>query len=405
MPPFRSNKLTSSPMSPAHTLPVARLAILAGDAEFRLWGMSVAERNRRMLARAGLKTANRLADIPRSGRGGENEQILVLDGAAVLDPVLVEALRHRANTILAIEEPQGDRAVAACVDAARTEPVMAFLAGGGRVQEMTALADVSVVRPEQLAGTFNAALRKRERPLARLLKQGTDSATIERELFAAAYKGVTDLVTRFVWPRPALFLTRQAARAGISPNMVTSLSLLCSIAVFISFATGHFATGLAFGWAMALLDTVDGKLARVTLTSSKWGNVFDHGIDLVAPPLWWLGWWLGMPGHDQGPAVLLLVLVLGGHVAGKLVEQAFITLFGFKIHIWTRLDSRFRLITARRNPNLLILSIGLILVSPLAAYWAMATWIIISLLFHFVRLLQALDMEKAGSPPSSWLAG
>jgi phosphatidylglycerophosphate synthase len=393
------------PMPYDHTHTTAKFAMITGGDEFRLWGMSVAERNRRLLHRAGMKTASRPADASRSGAGGTNAQMMVLDGSAVLDPVLVQALRHRADTVLVVEEPQGARAVAACLDAAHAAPFQAFLAGGGRLQEMTGLPDLSVVRPDELAGAFNAALRKREMPLARIMKQNADSAVIERELFAAAYKGVTDIITKFVWPRPAFYLTRWAAKAGISPNMVTSLSLLCSIAVFISFTTGHFAAGLGFGWAMALLDTVDGKLARVTLTSSRWGNVFDHGIDLVAPPLWWLGWWLGMPGHDQAPAALLVVLVLGGHIAGKLVEQAFITLFGFKIHMWTHLDSRFRLITARRNPNLAILSIGLALATPLAAYTAMAIWIIICLLFHFVRLLQALDLEKTGRRPSSWLAG
>ena len=70
---------------------------------------------------------------------------------------------------------------------------------------------------------------------------------------------------------------------------------------------------------MALLDTVDGKLARVTLTSSKWGNVFDHGIDLVAPPVWWLRL-VAWPGCTTPiPWIAWSVwVVLGGHLAGKL---------------------------------------------------------------------------------------
>ena len=39
---------------------------------------------------------------------------------------------------------------------------------------------------------------------------------------------------------------------------------------------------------MTFLDTVDGKLARVTLTSSRFGNWLDHGNDIIHPPLWWL---------------------------------------------------------------------------------------------------------------------
>ena len=45
---------------------------------------------------------------------------------------------------------------------------------------------------------------------------------------------------------------------------------------------------------MTFLDTVDGKLARVTITSTKLGNVFDHGIDLIHPPFWYLAWGMGL---------------------------------------------------------------------------------------------------------------
>jgi phosphatidylglycerophosphate synthase len=45
---------------------------------------------------------------------------------------------------------------------------------------------------------------------------------------------------------------------------------------------------------MTLLDTVDGKLARVTVASSKFGHVLDHGVDIVHPPFWYLAWGLGL---------------------------------------------------------------------------------------------------------------
>jgi phosphatidylglycerophosphate synthase len=45
---------------------------------------------------------------------------------------------------------------------------------------------------------------------------------------------------------------------------------------------------------MTFLDTVDGKLARVTLTSSRIGDVLDHGLDLLHPPFWYLAWGIGL---------------------------------------------------------------------------------------------------------------
>jgi phosphatidylglycerophosphate synthase len=42
------------------------------------------------------------------------------------------------------------------------------------------------------------------------------------------------------------------------------------------------------------LDTVDGKLARVTVTSGRFGHCFDHIIDLIHPPVWYILWGRGL---------------------------------------------------------------------------------------------------------------
>ncbi|MGB5198739.1 MAG: CDP-alcohol phosphatidyltransferase family protein, partial [Sedimenticolaceae bacterium] len=191
-----------------------------------------------------------------------------------------------------------------------------------------------------------------------------------------------------------------------TPNVVTTASLVFTILFFPLVLNGYFLAGVGCIWAMALLDTVDGKLARVTLTSTQFGRVYDHGIDLVAPPLWWLAWWLGLPEHGDGLIYWSVWMVVGGHVAGKLVEQLFISTFGIKIHIWRRFDSNFRLITARRNPNLLILTLFTVLGFPAAGYLAVAVWILFlfSLGVHMVRYLQALAARRNGVAITSWLA-
>ena len=51
---------------------------------------------------------------------------------------------------------------------------------------------------------------------------------------------------------------------------------------------------------MTFLDTVDGKLARVTVTSSRVGHVLDHGVDLIHPPLWYIAWGLGLATFAPG---------------------------------------------------------------------------------------------------------
>jgi hypothetical protein len=96
---------------------------------------------------------------------------------------------------------------------------------------------------------------------------------LEKRLFSGSYKGVTDLVTKWIWPWPARWATRFCVRNGITPNQVTSLSLALVFIAGLLFLKGFFALGLAAAWAMTFLDTVDGKLARVTVNSSNFGYI------------------------------------------------------------------------------------------------------------------------------------
>ena len=190
--------------------------------------------------------------------------------------------------------------------------------------------------------------------------------------------------------------------------MVTSIGLILCIAATYAFATGRYWPGLAMGLLFMVLDTVDGKLARCTITSSWWGNVFDHGIDLVHPPFWWWAWGMGLAAYGTPlPADTILIAfaaIMVAYVVQRLIEGAFIRAFKMHIHVWRPIDSQFRLITARRNPNMLILFVALCLGRPDTGLIALAWWSALSCLFHVVRLGQAYRARRRGGVIVSWLA-
>jgi phosphatidylglycerophosphate synthase len=197
------------------------------------------------------------------------------------------------------------------------------------------------------------------------------------------------------------------ADRGISANTVTTVSLVLVLAALWLFAQGEFLAGLAAAWGMAFLDTVDGKLARVTLTSTRWGEAFDHGIDLIHPPFWYAAWWYGLqpaPPDLAGLLDLSLWIIVLGYLVGRFMEGFFLWKFKLEIHAWRRIDSQFRLITARRNPNVLILTVGTVLAWPDLAFIAVAAWTAISLVFHGVRIVQAVQRRGRGQVPVSWLS-
>lgn len=260
---------------------------------------------------------------------------------------------------------------------------------------------------EDSGGLGNEELRKKERPfLDRLAPENVRS--LERASYFGAYKGVTDLLTKYLWPEWALVLTRWAARIGMSPNQVSLIgAALCLLAAWL-FHEGRYWPGLAAGLAFMVLDTVDGKLARCTITSSRIGEAIDHGIDLVHPPFWWWAWGVGLHAYGRPLAQDVfwwtLAAIVGGYVVQRLIEGAFILRFGMHIHVWRRFDSRFRLVTARRNPNMVILLAFLVAGRPDWGLVAVAAWTLVSLAVHGVQLLQAMAARAAGRPIVSWLA-
>src|SRR3546814_911150 len=95
--------------------------------------------------------------------------------------------------------------------------------------------------------------------------------------------------------------------------------------------------------------------------------------------------------------------LVAGYILQRVIEGLFIKDFGMDIHVWQRFDSRFRLITARRNPNFAILFFATLAGRPDIGLIAVAWWTIISLVVHAVRLVQAYAVKRSGRPIVSWM--
>jgi phosphatidylglycerophosphate synthase len=218
---------------------------------------------------------------------------------------------------------------------------------------------------------------------------------------------VTDVLTLYLWRRPAFWLTRWAAQAGMTPNQVSLIGIVFCVLSFWLFWNGSYWLGTATGFVFMVLDTVDGKLARCTGTSSRWGDVLDHGVDLIHPPFWWWAWLhgLGAAGHQMEEVYKggILAVIVGTYIIGRIIEGLFVWRFGMHIHVWQAIDSRFRLVTARRNPNMVILVAALAIGRPDIGIELVALWSVLSLIFHSVRLAQAEGRAGRGRKIISWL--
>jgi phosphatidylglycerophosphate synthase len=389
--------LVKAPVAPPpHTDFTPALCIVGGSTQ-RIFGRTIPERIREQFRRAGLTK-----EVALEALASHHGPTILVNANGVLDQPLIAALIKRPNLALLSEKTTGGKIMAAHVRASDAQAVIDAMQSGESLQRPGLL----MRAPSEMDANFWSALRKRETPYA-LPLSGSSLTDIEWRMFMGTYKGATDVVTKHVWPRPAFHVTRWLAPRGITPNMVTTVGAIMTVAAFFLFLYGHYALGLAAAWAMTFLDTVDGKLARTTLTSSKWGDVFDHGIDLVHPPFWYFAWANGLIAWGIAWSSQMfwftIAIILGGYVVQRLMEGVAIKWLGLEIHIWRRIDTFFRQITARRNPNLILLTLATIIGRPDWGLLAVAAWTAICLVLHGVQLLQAFAAKKAGGPLQSWM--
>jgi len=87
---------------------------------------------------------------------------------------------------------------------------------------------------------------------------------------------------------------RAFARAGFTPNQISLLSLLLGIAAMFLFAARSFPLGSVLLFLSAVLDLVDGHVARIQDTGTRFGAIFDWIVDKYVDTLALLG--VGLSG-------------------------------------------------------------------------------------------------------------
>ncbi len=68
-------------------------------------------------------------------------------------------------------------------------------------------------------------------------------------------------------------------RAGVSPNQISLISLLFGLLCAVCYVCRMFAIGSIFLFFSAILDLVDGSVARRTEKETQFGSVFDWIVD------------------------------------------------------------------------------------------------------------------------------
>lgn len=150
-------------------------------------------------------------------------------------------------------------------------------------------------------------------------------------------------------------ITNRLAGSALTPNVATSVGAFVALLVPFAFALSPWAGFLAIGCS-ALVDSVDGQLARLSNQQSRFGAFWDSTLDRVSDCLYLGGFWVYSWGRLESvfwlsagfmAAMLLTQLIsytkariegLGGScrvgVMDRVVRTVYLLLWALIIALW-----------------------------------------------------------------------
>jgi hypothetical protein len=238
----------------------------------------------------------------------------------------------------------------------------------------------------QSMNAYMRFLRKTVTPVLRRITDQDDLRMIENDLFAKTYKGGLELVGTYGYRIPVRGLTKLCAKTGITPNQITAIATVCRFGAIPFLAIGWLGTGLLLAAVFIILDSLDGKLARLSWRLSAVADKVDHWGVLPSR----IGYYAALAYHFSGGQWNSIAVFSGGIlILITLIDDlnwAFAKKY-FKRSLYdlTELDARVHLFTIRRN-DIFVLIIGWLTGLELYFFYFLCFWMIGVWLWHVYRL-------------------
>lgn len=177
---------------------------------------------------------------------------------------------------------------------------------------------------------------------------------------------------------------RALIRFGVTPNALTLSSCLIITLAGIILASGNFLVAAAVLVCGAVLDGIDGEVARLMHAETRLGAFFDSIADHLSDFALYLGLAWFYVNQNARTEIILLVCALFGSLIGSLIRSR-----AGMLGIQTK-DVGF----ATRLERMIVLMLGLLLDQMLIALSILAIMNNISALERFVHSVRALRMSE-----------
>lgn len=341
----------------------------------------------------------RADESPARWLPGKDETALVLDAGHLYDPrvlrTMIDGGSNRRAVDSAVREPcrllVADTDLLAGLTASWTGSESLWASLDSAQESNCPVFDLRELDP------YIVDLRRSLPPWWLVVDSDRKTRRAEALLTDAAQKGTLDFPAEFIHPPLENLLTKWISASTVTPNQVTTLSVLLAFLTTGLLAagqlgTGYLAAGLVIAFIVGVLDGVDGKLARVTVRCTQFGDRYEHILDVVWELTWYwaLGWMLSAGGEVVGPFVLATVITFF-YLLDKAATGMFKSKQGIELFDYEPVDRFFRRIGARRNTNVLLLLAGMAIGMLEEAFTCVAIWTVITAAFHWTRAIWLLS--------------
>ena len=176
-------------------------------------------------------------------------------------------------------------------------------------------------------------------------------------------------------------IVRRLAPTSITANQVTLLTTMLGFAVAGFYLGGWLRVGVLLAIFVEVLDGVDGKLARITHTTSKAGE-YEHILDFFYENSWWLalGWFLSTRGSPSAWTAALIMVAFD--LTDNIVYSIADVRWGRSVDNATPFLSRFRLIAGRRNIYTWMFIPGFFLGAAAFSFYLAVAWAGVTAAIH-----------------------
>jgi len=209
-----------------------------------------------------------------------------------------------------------------------------------------------------------------------------------RMLLDHVQRRAQELPSRYFDPIFENLIVRRLAGTQISANQVTAATTLLGFAVSALYFTGWLRVGALLGIAVEVLDGVDGKLARITRTTSRAGE-YEHILDFFYENSWYLALGLYLARAAVPHALATAMMLVLFDLIDTLVYAAVDVRWGRSLDNLSPFLTRFRLVGGRRNIYGWFFLLGFFLGFPGHAFYAAAAWAGFTATVHLVAAIAA----------------